>query len=88
MDIYNRAKFLKIRSSLLVTVLLGMALYSPLLACSISDETACNSQGFCTDFDYCICNDGFSGADCETGKNQKISLTLSQFTNLELPKAV
>ena len=35
--------------------------------CETSD-TPCTGQGTCTDFGYCICDDGFSGFDCSTSK--------------------
>ena len=32
-----------------------------------TDSRACSEQGTCTDFGYCICDDGFLGFDCSSG---------------------
>ena len=31
-------------------------------------DPPCTEQGTCTDFGYCICDDGFEGFDCSTSK--------------------
>ena len=43
-----------------------------------SSSQVCSDNGQCTDFGYCICDDGFSGFDCSSG-NKKSYIIFSTY---------
>ena len=57
-----------------VLVVLALAVLAQVCTADLESydcETAskgCSSQGTCTDFGYCICDDGFLGFDCSGSK--------------------